>query len=170
MKRTQSKPLHTPNAFANAFANALISIFSSTRLLNLWSKPLSPLSKPLPKPFPKSLPIRLPNPSKPMPLPPLPQGTDRIWAWMTPMSPQLLLRNPALAICWVVGRRMRSLSSGQAQVRSQHHVQVDLAVSQLGRGQKILGGGQACICSVYPALTPHEVIAYAECKRLTTFL
>ena len=38
---------------------------------------------------------------------------------------------------------------------------------QLGRGQKNLGGGRAGICSVYPALTPHEINAYAEQIRLT---
>ena len=35
--------------------------------------------------------------------------------------------------------------------------------------KKTSAGVQACICSVYPALTPHEIIAYAECMRLTPY-
>ena len=38
---------------------------------------------------------------------------------------------------------------------------------QLGRGDKKLGRGDASICSVYPAVTPYEVITYAKHTRLT---
>ena len=55
------------------------------------------------------------------------------------------LKNPALAICWVVERRMRSLSFEQAQVRSQHLVQVGLGYVDVMRLCGLVGGvGDTC--------------------------